>query len=379
MSRYRNNTWNQKNQNEGSYNRFINKIDVKKKIIDHIYNTINVTKYKYTILENEGQLSLLNKNKYHVSFNYCGTDSLLIFMKIRDRQYSVLVEKKSLTYSRENFNLSKARITSVRLRVSKDMYHGSIFDGIFLNKRSGERVFIINDIHQMHGIKLDGDKLNNKIINITAFLSANMTQDNVLNNIQLIVNAIYDPKDSRKLVNDYCKKDPLSEYIKGLLYLPDTDGNKLIYLYKTDRSLNINNMAVNTTTSKPVSSIVSQNQEKETETKTKYTNVNLNVDLDEDLVLVFKMKKTPTPDVYKLYLIDKVKDESGSKIKNIKIDIALVPTIECSHFCSSLFENDEMSTLVRCKYLNDKQRWIPIGKELIQKKPDKLKKLTKRQ
>jgi hypothetical protein len=105
-------------------------------------------------------------------------------------------------------------------------------------------------------------------------------------------------------------------------------------------------------------------------------NINLNIDLDKELILTFKMKKTETPDVYKLYLIDRIKSKDGSyKIKNIKIDTALIPTIACSTFCTSVFTGNAGSALVKCKYIHDKQKWIPFEKDLIKTIPDKMKKL----
>ena len=78
-----------------------------KKVIDYVYNNVQVQKYKYTILEKEDDLQLLRKNKYYAAPNYNGTYCLFVFLKIMDRHYSVLIDKKTLSYDREKMTLIK--------------------------------------------------------------------------------------------------------------------------------------------------------------------------------------------------------------------------------------------------------------------------------
>jgi hypothetical protein len=81
------------------------------------------------------------------------------------------------------------------------------------------------------------------------------------------------------------------------------------------------------------------------------------------------MKKTDKIDVYKLFLIRKIKEAQLLKIQYIKIDIAYIPTIECSHMCNQFFDTRE-SCIVRCQFLKDKLKWIPIEENHNRQYPD---------
>ena len=77
-------------------NHFINNIKIKKQLIFNIYNSINLSKFKYKLIEYENQLELLNHNKYMISPNYNGINCLLIFMKLGSKYYSFLYKNNKI-------------------------------------------------------------------------------------------------------------------------------------------------------------------------------------------------------------------------------------------------------------------------------------------
>ena len=81
---------------------------------------------------------------------------------------------------------------------------------------------------------------------------------------------------------------------------------------------------------------------------------------DEKINNIFEMKRTKQPDVYELYLEDK------------KINIAYVPSQQCSTMCKSFFENGCKAVNVICEYDVSKNKWKP--KRLSSHKPDSLAK-----
>ena len=324
---------------------------IKQQIIDYIYETINIQKYKYTILRTEEDLSLLKKTKYYVSPNYNGSSCFLVFVKLKNKFYSVVLDKKNLSYNKNNFDINKVKILPIKIRLGKDLYDGTIFDGTLLhiNKNSEQkRLFIINDVFIFCGMCLANNKLSDKIINIKSYLLMNSVDDSMINNISLVVTDVSELNKIRNFVQKDLKNVEYSDYIKGIIFLPEKSDVRLIYLYKNQHKDNI-----------MVKHEVPQQKNK----------------LKNDFVVVFKMVKTEIPDVYKLYLLERIKQDDKYVIKNKKVDIAYLPTKESSYFCKQMFEDTENSILVKCKYNIQKNKWIPFEKETVKKKPDKLKKI----
>ena len=50
----------------------INDIKIKKKIIEYLFNAINLSKYRYTFLNNINRLKFLKENEHFVSPNFHG-------------------------------------------------------------------------------------------------------------------------------------------------------------------------------------------------------------------------------------------------------------------------------------------------------------------
>jgi hypothetical protein len=85
------------------------------------------------------------------------------------------------------------------------------------------------------------------------------------------------------------------------------------------------------------------------------------IEADENIEIVFKMKKTDIVDVYNLYLATKVQKEDKTFIKYKKYDRAYIQTTECTHFCKDLFRKLNTDyTFIKCKYLANKQKWVPF-------------------
>jgi len=48
----------------------ISENEVKSKVIDYLYNTLNLSKYRYVMLNNIQKLEFLKENEHYVSPNY---------------------------------------------------------------------------------------------------------------------------------------------------------------------------------------------------------------------------------------------------------------------------------------------------------------------
>ena len=88
-----------------------------------------------------------------------------------------------------------------------------------------------------------------------------------------------------------------------------------------------------------------------------------------------KMKKMEIVDVYQLYLGQKDILKGQNILRNKKIGLAYVPTKDCSQFCRSLFSNNEGYVLVECKYIAEKDKWMPYKKPADSRYPDTVDKV----
>jgi hypothetical protein len=338
-------------QNHDKDNDSLEDIEIKRQILEYMYSTIQLSDYKYKLIEYEYDMTLLKEKSYFVSPNYNGIHSLLIFIKIKDKFLSFIVDRKTLTYSIKQIDYSKVKMIPVFFNLDKEIYDGTIFDGVFLyNNINRLKHFVINDVYYFRGKSLANDKITNKILNIGSYLET-IKNDSVTNNIVFIVNKLYPLNEIQQLVNMYIPKSKYSKSIKGIAFYSEYSGTKLIYLYNNCSHENKEEPAI----PKDSPKMVSGNSGTSTVATT----------------AVFKMKKTEIVDVYHLFLGQKTTDGSKKLFKYKKIGIALVNTAENSAFCNESFikaNTDEL--LMECKLDMDKNKWIPFKVNTDKKRPD---------
>ena len=174
--------------------RFINNYDEKKLIVDYLFDNIPIAKLNYKIIKYEDELSLISEKKFFIQPNYVGSINYLIFAKIMDRYYSVLVDKKTLGYSKERVNIQKVRIMSIKIRLNKDLYNGSVFEGNLVNdKYKNNNFFVINDVLYFNSLKLVNEKIYYKNIMVESFFDNNKPiKEENSTNIDFIVNDIFE-------------------------------------------------------------------------------------------------------------------------------------------------------------------------------------------
>jgi len=344
----------------GGKNRYINDLSVKYDIIDYVYSSINVSKYRYKMIEYMSDLYHIKENSYSITPNYNGINSLMIFIKLADRYFSVILDRKTLSYNKDKLDYDKIKIIDFTMRFDESIYKGTIIDGVLLYNTTdnNDKVFMINDVYYFKGKNIKNDKYKYKIMNINSYLEKYYKKDNTdsMNNINLMVNTIYDLSDLKELVDNYIPKSKLKSSIKGIDFYPELSGQKLIYLFSnSSKDSNVGNETISAYNNKTIRPS------------------NINICGTDNITAVFRIKKTDKVDVYNLYLGKQIIKNDKKCIKYTKICIAYIPTTNCSYFCKDIFNNTLKNTaLVRCKYILNKDKWVPYELVTDKKIPDSI-------
>jgi hypothetical protein len=339
---------------------FLEQPAIKHQLLSYLYSAVEIAKYKYKILEYDADLFFLKETPYFVSPNYNGINGLMVFTRIRDKFFSFIVDRRTLSYNLNQLDLEKVKMIPINIRLNKHIYDGTILDGVLLYNQKNTRIktFVINDVYNFCGRNLIGDFMNNKITNISAFMDTCYVDDDKLNSVNFVINKLYNLHEIKELVNSYIPKSKHSNSIKGLTFYPKISGTKLIYLYN-----NCTNSKIGESSPQAVQ-LMAPIEVRES-----------NIDIVGEFTATFRMKKKDTVDVYQLYLHKKVMNNGKKFMKYEKFEIAYVPTKDCSYFCKDLFDKSGSDTvLVECKYLPDRKKWIPF-KEAEKKKADEMDKI----
>jgi len=280
----------------------INNYILKKQIIKYLESNIDSFKLcDNTIIEEENLLTIKN-DSYVVIPNIVGDDYIFIAVKLQDIFYVILIEKKTLQ-NMKNINYNELNMISIRIRLSIDVYKGTIFDGRIVNL-GGCSAFIINKIY-----KINGDDMIDNTIYETYKLAENFIDesyiiDSNMNSILFKLNKIYELNELDKLVNE---KIPNSKFKFSSIDFIASDVSKTFRHYYT-------------------------NQDYET----------------KQAVMFGKLINT---DVIELFSTDE-----NNKIK--RVGIAHIPDIKTSIICNNHISESELS-LLKCKLDYRFKKWVP--------------------
>jgi hypothetical protein len=304
--------------------------DTKNHAIDFIFKNIQLSKYNYQLLEFTQDLTLLSDMTY-LSPAYSGGNYLLIFFRHMDKYYSLMIDRTTLSYSQNLINYNRLIVNDVSIELSLDIYKGTIVDGILV----GPNDFIVNDVYMFQGINCAEDRLYNKLLNFKSYLANNLKTGQ--NNLNLIVNNVYNMKDINLMLNQDLPKLTYNKYIKGISFFPSKSATKLIFLY--------NNCAKDTAAT--VHAL--DNEFKNNLLGLKPIDKKIICDEDNKTNQIFLMKKMKQPDVYKLY-----KDKEY-------IGLAYIPNLKISkYWIDLLIQTGKDEAHAECTYNVERSKWIPI-------------------
>lgn len=398
---------------------------IKQALLDYIYDVVELQKFKYKILKTHEDLQELQTNRFYISGNYAGNQCLLVFCKNKDRYYQFVINKKTLTYQQNKINIDAVQLEPVSVGLDGDIYDGTIFDGIFSQiEQTSQRVFIITDVYYFKGNDKTAEKVKYKLLDVKEYLKSNLNPDKNLNDIDLMVNHLSNLSEIDTLVNDIIPKTR-DIPIKGITFYPHVSGQKLIYLFNpvhNTESIKPSRDTVNDRrqeqrfVQQPRQRFQQQSQyqqpqqyqqqyqqqsqyqqpqyqqqpfqrqqkqltperqqlspEQHERTSLRFVRKST-IKQDEPIIITFDIRKTEQSDVYKLLVVYEDKNAGKTVLKTKKIGIAYIPSVSCSKMCKDLTMNTGRA-LVKCKYSDDKEKWIPIESNTSKKCPDLYSKL----
>ena len=135
--------------NEGTY---LNDLNLKKKIIEYIFKNLDLSKYRFCLLNKLDKLKFLKDNIHFVSPNYIGTSYLLLFLQLKNTKICCVINKKTLRYHIQEIDIKKIEIIIIKIDAPDHLWKGTIFNGkISKNNVTNEHVFIIQDVYYLFG------------------------------------------------------------------------------------------------------------------------------------------------------------------------------------------------------------------------------------
>ena len=86
------------------------------------------------MLDNIQKLDFLKDNIHYVSPNFKGYNYLIIFMKLSNKNYSIAIDKKKLSYHKNKININNINIEKININASNSIFNGTIFDSKLIKK-----------------------------------------------------------------------------------------------------------------------------------------------------------------------------------------------------------------------------------------------------
>lgn len=351
--------------------------NIRNQLADYIYSAINLSNFKYKILSQEHELNLITRSKYCLSPNYDGKSSLLVFTQIGSKYFSYSINRNRLSYDKRQLVIDEMDLHPVSVRLDQSIYSGTIFDGIeYTDRVTKANTFYITDVYMFRGRKMLSEKLSHKLMAVNSYLKANLKNDE-LNNLVVSTTKLYPLEKIEDLIAD-SQTNPV---IKGIAFLSEISGNKLIYFFNNMARLEKKQLIAplsektNSLSVSDINPMIKPVIKSATKpplvpyTRPQTSQQISTVSSDDEIIATFDIRKTKDSDVYKLFLVESTMRNGKPALVSKKMGIALIPTFECSVLCRDTFA-DKDRALMRCKYVPDKNKFQPFEVETEKTRPD---------
>jgi hypothetical protein len=374
----------------------------KEELIRYLYNTINVSQFKYEIINNVSQLDKIVSSQHYLSAEFFGKNCFLVFTKLKSNFYSFLIDRTQLKYKIDDINFDTINIQQCNVDVDISIYTGTIFDGTYIIKNN-KHTFMCNDVYYFKGTDCISNNLQHKLLNIQMYfnsIGSTNTRAEMFDNrihLEIQINKLQDVKTIRSFVNDKIVSTPEKKTFfdnfmtRGLCFWPQKSGTKLLYIYGKDyekprekpREIHKENHTdglkdifkdslKDKDNIKDKDNLKDKDDFKQTKKpyiikddvspkKTPLSKKSYVAKNDSPIYAILEMKATRLVDNYKMYAIEKVVDNNVPRLKKYQLDIAYIPNIKKSKWCKDItVSSTNGSVLVKCLWKDDKRKWEPM-------------------
>jgi hypothetical protein len=321
----------------GSCEGFIVDNDVKNKIIDYLYGKLDLSKYRYIMLNTIQKLKFLQENEHYVSPNFKGYNYLILMLIINGKQYCVAIDRKKLSYHKSQLDMKTIQIIQINIKTSDALFSGTIFDGKLINSNN-EYIFLIQDCFYLMGNKMLEMEMNQKLSNLDLILKTHFKKDKTTYciNFEFKLNKLCKYNDLENMIANLSK---LSIQTNGIIFYPKFSGVNVLHIEKKIEKVDINtsnNEIIEQTSYHIIHDFVnflkSRSYSYESAGKCKS----------------LWLSRTIIPDVY-----DISENENGDKE-----GIALIPNLKTSQLCDDIINDKPIK--FNCIYSLKFKKWIPL-------------------
>lgn len=304
--------------------------DIKNKILDYLFNTVNLSKLRYGILDSIQKLKFLQENEHYVTPNYKGINYFLLFTMIMNKQYAVLINRKKLSYHRNQVDIKNVFIVKIQVNTNINIFTGTLFDGKIIQK-DDKYHFLIHDCFLIMGKNILSMEMEHKMLYLNDIINSNLSQSSC-DNFSFKLNKLYKYNDLPDLIKNIIPTCGIES--NGIIFYLKQSGNSIIHIEKKQEKIT---KVIESKTFDIIYNFTDflksrvYSYEKDNKHKT------------------FLISKTSIPDVYELY---NKKDEP-------KIGIAHIPNLKISQYCANNIINP--FTKVNCIYNLEFDKWIPLN------------------
>ena len=328
---------NKKTRFAGSDGYIINDIETKNKIIDYLFDSLDLSKFRYIMLDNLQKLKFLKENPHHVTPNFKGSTYFLIFTKINKVNHCIAIDRKKLSYHKDKVNVKNIFMVKVKATVSESIFRGSIFDCKLIFTKNDNKFYnymLIKDCMKLMGNNLLDMEMKNKMIHLNSIIN-NQFGKNPCPNFIFKVNKLYNYNELEDLINNVIPSCSIP--VQGIVFYPKFSGVTMVYIKKEQDKVEIKN-------------------NKSVENESYHMIYNLPKFLKTRLYSYENcgkkkrlwLKKTNISDVY---------DVLENKDSN-RLGIAHIPNLKISHLCKENINDEPVKFL--CTYNKKFKKWIPI-------------------
>lgn len=322
---------------------------IKDAIINMIYENLNISNFRYQLLEDKKSFDVLKKEQVYVTPHIMGVNCWLIFCEIDNKRYQCFINKKDLKFYQNQMNSKNYKLYNFWFDHTNDtlreLYPLTVFEGKFINNGVdvNNLTYLISDVYIKAGVKMLTSKLIDKIFDIEKLLPK---LNNGLDQKFIIRgSSIYNIDQLGDLIFNKIKNSKLK--INGLIFMPERSGKTYIYINDQEfiqlKSSNYNFKQYDSLSvpAVPISMRTIPNQ------------------TDNQLVNEFVLRKTNLSDVYEIYEYSNKDKIYLNLTKEKKVGIAHIPDIKTSHFCKKLADEQEIF-VNKCIFNNKFKKWMPI-------------------